>query len=206
MPTPATILGTSAVLLGLGTLIGYEVLQSRALAEARRSRRWGAKPLPEPPPEPLPDVDEGPEPEPPPPPPEPPPPQPEPEPEPPSGRYIGGGWTDWPHKEWFPTEAAFADALEALGYLDQASTCLSQQSAFRAVSCAPVVGAFQMDFDVVREYLGHAHGYHIAIGPLPVTDQIDQNTIVALVHALGIEDELDTPWQELVAAAESYFS
>lgn len=215
MPTPATILTASAVGIGLGLLTWHEVAQARMRDVARREKRKPLDVLPPPPVDELPDVvpddyaptppiepEPAPEPE-----PEPSPdPEPEPEPEPPPAAHVGTGWTGWPHQEQFPDEASFAEALMNLGYMDWASTCLTQAGRFLANPCAAIVGAFQQDFNLVRQYVQATQQLYIAVGPLAMTEWIDADTTTALVHARWIEDEAGAPWADVVRNAEIYFS
>lgn len=137
-------------------------------------------------------------------------PTPEPTPEPTPGPapepHVGSGWTDWPQKQWFPDEAAFAETLSDLGYLDWPSTCLTQSGRFTAESCAAIVGAFQEDFNLVKSYVEHAQALYIAVGPLQLTERLDAPTITALVHATQIEQNAGKPWADVVRDAEIYFS
>lgn len=131
---------------------------------------------------------------------------PQPEPEPDYAPYVGSGWTDWPHKEWFLDEESFAQVLMNLGYMDWASTCVTPQGRFLAEPCAAIIGAFQEDFNLVREYLREAQDVFMAVEPLELTERLDAPTITALLHALRIEQESSSEWPEIVSSADLYFS
>lgn len=93
-----------------------------------------------------------------------------------------------------------------LGYLEWASTCLTADGRFLAQACGAIVGAFQEDFNLVRDYVREAQNMFMAIEPLELTEKLDTPTITALLHALRIEDEAGATWADVVSAADTYFS
>lgn len=138
--------------------------------------------------------------------PTPPEPPPVPEPQPDYPPYVGSGWAGWPHKDWFFDEASFAEVLMNLGYMDWASTCLTSEGRFLAQACGAIIGAFQEDFNLVRDYLREAQNTFMAVEPLQLTEKIDSPTTTALLHALRIEQESGATWADVVSAADTYFS
>lgn len=171
---------------------GYELVEVDGVPRCSSTGELPDVPQPEPEPEPEPKPK--------------PQPQPKPSPGPAPAPHVGTGWTDWPHKQWFPDEASFSETLSDLDYLDSPSTCLTQAGRFTAVSCAAIVGAFQEDFNLVRDYVQHAQNLYVAVGPLPLTERLDAPTVTALVHATQIEQSAGKSWADIVHDADIYFS
>lgn len=167
---------------------GYEVIETDDGPRCASTTELPDIPEPEPEPEPEPV------------------PEPVPEPEPDYPSYVGSGWTGWPHKDWFFDEPSFAEVLMNLGYLDWASTCLTPEGRFLADPCGVIVGAFQEDFNLVREYVRDAQKIFMVANALELTERIDAPTTTALLHALRIEEESGSQWSDVVRGAEIYYS
>lgn len=130
---------------------------------------------------------------------------------PPTGRYVGSGWTGWPHKDQFPDEASFGRTLQKLGYVPgywsrEGYTVLDDAT-------RQAVRGFQADFNYVSKYRRHAReaGLEEKLAPfsppiradLAVDGLLGPATIPALYDAQVYEVDVGMEWYKIVQAIKA---
>jgi hypothetical protein len=106
--------------------------------------------------------------------------------------YVGSGW-NWPHRNRFPTEISFGEALATLGY--GAAYGLPGWEVL-SVETMNTVRQFQRDFNTVRNAFTLQH-----LSPeIDADGLIGEDTIKALLFALDVQES--DSWISLVQDAK----
>lgn len=111
----------------------------------------------------------------------------------PSGKYVGAGWTDWPHKGVFPNEAAFVRVLDEMGYS-------TRPGSMRSAANKDAVSAFQDDWNAANDYLVSQRKTPMSPRRLVVDNKLGSNTVNALYQAYSRIPQLlmVTDWDDLL--------
>jgi hypothetical protein len=114
------------------------------------------------------------------------------------GNFVGGGWTDWPHKDVFPDEDAIVQAFRRLGY-DVSDNLFSAQS-------MPEIERFQADHNLwwilygdpnlgpeIQEYPAHPSAGHLDEDRL-----VGKDTVEGLYDALLADTNFPGGWPAMI--------
>lgn len=116
-----------------------------------------------------------------------------------AGKYVGAGWTDWPHKDVFKDEASFGDTLLALGYALSGKWDTPEWS-IRGPIEIDAIKEFQGDWNTMLTYgqsvLAEYFGGFVQVIPLTKDGKIGTNTVNAMFRALAMSE--DKEWRDLV--------
>lgn len=115
------------------------------------------------------------------------------------GKYVGTGWTGWPHKDLFGDERAFGDAIVALGYAVGTKFPDEPGWSARDSGFIAAVKDFQNNWNLVIQYYPEA--LKETYTPLQVDGKLGKLTIEALYEAVQA-DEVSS-WQDIVSQAEA---
>lgn len=125
----------------------------------------------------------------------------------PTGNYVGSGWS-WPHHDRFPTEQAFGQTLQLLGY--DAGGWNSPTYSVLDPQPRQAVRSFQEDFNFIqayREYMEN-QGEPPMAGLPPIRARLAEDgllgpqTIPALVDAFTYQEVAGKSWWQIVDGAQ----
>ena len=119
------------------------------------------------------------------------------------GKYVGTGWKNWPHKDFFLDESYFGETLELLGYPTGKDPRSPGWTALDPRVKASVK-YFQEDWNTVVKYAKdllqkYAGGPYTRFVSLTVDGKIGRATTEALYETFIINEDVD--WQAVVAQA-----
>lgn len=114
------------------------------------------------------------------------------------GKYVGAkGYTSWPFQTRYPNAQAFIDQLKVMGYNPGSSLTSSKGKS--------AIKDFQRDYNRVSEKiidwawaLFGEDPLSGGVGKITVDGRLGEQTIHALVAAVGMADSVDMSWKQLV--------
>lgn len=121
-------------------------------------------------------------------------------------KYVGSGWTNWPHKDFFLKESFFGETLQLLGYaIGVKDPATDPTWSARDPGVRAAVRDFQEDWNTVvakaAGILKDHVGASVKVIKLQVDDKLGPKTIDALYEAFLLNE--DKPWQDVVEDAKS---
>jgi hypothetical protein len=112
-------------------------------------------------------------------------------------KYVGSGWTGWPHKDAFPDVDAFVQAFRRLGYMVDDSLTTERSMV--------QIGRFQQDYNLwsttwasMDEGALWPEEPASPASPIDEDERVGKDTVGALVDALMADQYFPGGWQPMI--------
>ncbi len=119
----------------------------------------------------------------------------------PAGKYIGSGWTNWPHKDLFPNTEAIGQTLSDMGYPGWIGWFLQEGPTSAAAKAE--AKRFQADWNIFRKWVIETSGDTPAAPKLGIDGLLGPKTMNALGVAVKATGNEPWAWIDYVQTAKN---